>query len=74
MLSKEQKDAVIEEMQRDERYRKVEMGILGLSQYKPTEEDLVFLIKEHKDLTAEIERLKAELKSAYDEMGTPDYH
>ena len=53
MLSDKQKDEVITEMERCERYQKVKGSVLGLNRYKMTEEDYVFLIQEHDRINTE---------------------
>ena len=58
MLSKKEKQNVITEMERAERYQKVKGSILGLNRYKMTEEDYVFLIQEHDRLENEIKMMK----------------
>jgi len=74
-LSDKQKKKVIEDIEREERYQKCKMSILGLSQYKMTEEDYIFLTKERDFLNTELwkelgikERIMSERDVAYDKI------
>jgi hypothetical protein len=58
MLTDEQKANTIFEMGRAVRYHKIKGGIIGVTQYKVTEEDLIFLIREHERILIEKNDLK----------------